>query len=301
MKFELMKEFSVLAETRNYLEAAERLYTSQSTLSKHIKEMEQELGVTLFNRSTRRVTLTEAGLLLLPYARKAVDLQKGYEAALTDYQKKILSSLSIGIAFHYRETNIYDYISRFQDENPDISLHVFNYESEQLAEMVESGICDCIFVREDVQQTDPPENPLQRIHCALDYLRVHVPASHPLAGEEKITLSDLEHDNFLMANDTALSYAVGLEACRQAGFTPNIVFQGNRPQILNCLSRGLGVSLMFGDYSNSPAFQDIVSLDLDPQPYANLNLVYRVDNCKPTLQKFVKLVQSEPLNEISVK
>lgn len=264
-------------------------------------EMEQELDVSLFNRSTRKVTLTEAGLLLLPYARKAVELQREYTAALTDYQKRIRSSLSIGIAFRYRETNIYDYISSFQDQNPDISLHVFNYESEQLEEMVESGICDCIFVREDIQQAGSLGSPLQRIHCAVDYLRIHLPASHPLAGQEKIQLKDLKHENFLMANDTALSYVVGLEACHQAGFTPNILFQGNRPQILNCLCKGLGVSLMFGDYNNNPAFQDIISLDLEPAAYAHLNLVYRTDNRKQALQRFIELVKANPLKVITIK
>lgn len=299
MKFESMKEFAVLAETRNYLEAAEKLYLSQSTLSKHIKEIEQELGISLFNRSTRKVTLTEAGLLLLPYARKAVQLQEDYSAAIEDYLTKVRYSLSVGVAFRYREINITEYISAFQDSHPDINIHLFNYESEQLMEMIESGVCDCIFIREDAQKKDLTDTSLERIHFALDYLRVHVPSSHPLADQKSISLKELKNENFLMANNTALSYRIGMEACRQAGFSPNIVFQGNRPQILNCLCKGLGISLLFGDYTNNPAFSNILSLNIQPPAYAHLNLVYRKDNPKKALQQFVELVKSYPLENIS--
>ena len=69
MNTEFLKEFVVLAETKNFWEASERLYMNQSTLSKHIKSLENELGVELFTRTTRRVELTSYGQTFLPYAR----------------------------------------------------------------------------------------------------------------------------------------------------------------------------------------------------------------------------------------
>ena len=69
MNTEYLKEFVVLAETKNFWEASDRLYMNQSTLSKHIKSLENELGVDLFLRTTRRVELTNYGQTFLPYAK----------------------------------------------------------------------------------------------------------------------------------------------------------------------------------------------------------------------------------------
>ena len=69
MNLDNFKEFLILAATKNYSEAADRLYISQSALTKHIQQMEKDLGVQLFARNSRRVTLTEFGRILLPLCR----------------------------------------------------------------------------------------------------------------------------------------------------------------------------------------------------------------------------------------
>ena len=74
-----LEEFLTLTEKKNFLEAAECLFISQSCLSKHIKKLETEIGVELFERTTRTVVLTEFGQMLLPYARKMVSLEYEFE------------------------------------------------------------------------------------------------------------------------------------------------------------------------------------------------------------------------------
>ena len=74
MELNHVKEFIALTKTENYLEAAENLFTSQSSLSKHIKSLEAELGTTLFDRTTRQVKLNEAGKVFLKYAQHLIDI-----------------------------------------------------------------------------------------------------------------------------------------------------------------------------------------------------------------------------------
>ena len=74
-----LEEFVTLTEKNNFLEAAECLFISQSCLSKHIKKLEAEIGVELFERTTRTVVLTEFGQMLLPYAKKMVGLEYEFE------------------------------------------------------------------------------------------------------------------------------------------------------------------------------------------------------------------------------
>lgn len=74
MELNHVKEFIALTKTENYLEAAENLFISQSSLSKHIKSLEAELGTTLFDRTTRQVKLNEAGKVFLKYAQQLIDM-----------------------------------------------------------------------------------------------------------------------------------------------------------------------------------------------------------------------------------
>lgn len=93
MNTENLKEFIVLAETKNFWEASERLYMNQSTLSKHIKNLESELGISLFTRTTRRVELTNYGRIFLPYAKSVI--RSEFEGFLRFADFKILKMVCL--------------------------------------------------------------------------------------------------------------------------------------------------------------------------------------------------------------
>lgn len=87
MKIQSMREFITLSELKNFNYASEKLFLSQPTLSRHIKELEEELGVTLFNRSTRRVELTEYGQYFLPFAKRIVSAEDEYTEGFARMRK----------------------------------------------------------------------------------------------------------------------------------------------------------------------------------------------------------------------
>ena len=89
-------EFAILAQSRTFLDAAELLFMSQSTLSKHIMAMERELGCNLIDRSQRHVTLTAQGEALLPYAQKIATLQHRYLAAIQIAADEPLERITVG-------------------------------------------------------------------------------------------------------------------------------------------------------------------------------------------------------------
>lgn len=95
MELSHLKEFIVLAKIENYLEAAENLYISQSSLSKHIKSLEAELGTTLFDRTTRQVKLNEAGRVFLKYAQQMIEIQYQFNTALLNLKEAEEQSLTI--------------------------------------------------------------------------------------------------------------------------------------------------------------------------------------------------------------
>ena len=108
METNYLREFVVLAQTGNFLEAADQLYSSQSTLSKHLKNLEKELGVALFDRTTRKVKISKYGLMLLPFAKQIVEAQDQYIAALKrsiETEREVLTLGSIHGLAQYKILN----------------------------------------------------------------------------------------------------------------------------------------------------------------------------------------------------
>ena len=120
MEINYLKEFVVLAQTGNFMEAAEMLYVSQSTLSKHIKSIEVELGVSLFDRTTRKVTISKYGQLLLPYAQQIAELQEMYISALRTSLENEQETLTLGRHPRAGAVQYHRYPGQFQEKPPPI-------------------------------------------------------------------------------------------------------------------------------------------------------------------------------------
>ena len=135
MDLNYIREFVVLANTCNYMEAAEQLFISQSALSRHIKNLEEELGVSLFDRSTRSVTLNAFGMLFLPYARQMAALHHEYATALGNALNAEHGNIRIGSIPMMSHYGITDVMVRFRKENPRFTLDVIEGDSNQLTKM----------------------------------------------------------------------------------------------------------------------------------------------------------------------
>ena len=131
MDLNYIREFVVLANTCNYMEAAEQLFISQSALSRHIKNLEEELGVSLFDRSTRSVTLNAFGMLFLPYARQMAALHHEYATALGNALNAEHGNIRIGSIPMMSHYGITDVMVRFRKENPRFTLDVIEGDSNR--------------------------------------------------------------------------------------------------------------------------------------------------------------------------
>ena len=124
MDINYFKEFVVLAQTGNFMEAAEILYSSQSTLSKHIQSMEAELGIQLFDRTTRKVKISKYGQLLLPYARQIAEIQDKYNAVLKSSLETDREILNLGSIYGLAQYKITDVLVKFKKSRPQSTLKV---------------------------------------------------------------------------------------------------------------------------------------------------------------------------------
>lgn len=289
MQFQVLQEFLAVAETLSFSAAADRLFISQATLSKHIRELERELDAPLFDRSTRRVELTEFGLLLLPYARRAAVLEADILREAEEHHKRMASHLDIGFIDRWDGIDLGRLTVEFRREHPHTSLTFATNEHSQLMAMLEKGDYSFIILRE---MPDVPEDGLSRLLLCEDPLYAFLPAGHPLASSERVQLSQLQQDSFLMSRESSLAHQLGVKACMDAGFHPNIIFRGGRPQAFNYLTRGLGVGLMF----RSPVLPheggpDVAIRPLEPRVYANINLVYNESALTDAGQAFLEFMK----------
>ena len=149
MNTENLKEFIVLAETKNFWEASERLYMNQSTLSKHIKSLENDLGVALFTRTTRRVELTNYGEIFLPYAKSVTRSEFEGISAIQRMLNIENGLLTIGTIPSMPQYHITQFLAQFQKLYPETTVRITEDDPVNLMTYLENEKCELIFNRED--------------------------------------------------------------------------------------------------------------------------------------------------------
>ncbi len=271
MDLEVLCEFAEIARQGSYSRAAEDLHVSQSSLSKHILSLERELGMRLFDRSSRRISLSPGGQKLLPLAQQAQQLQQAI-VLLAREERSLRTGLvclaSIPVMAQYGITQA---IAAFGRVCPQATLQITEQESRDIPGLLQSGACEMAFTRE-VQ--DDPE--LESLAFCTDTLVAVLPENHPLANRAFVMLDSLRTEDFLLLDaDTGL-YALCIQLCQGAGFSPKIRYTGHRPEnILDLAAAGMGVALLMSRHAAAYACPGIRVLPVEPAVLSNICLVRR--------------------------
>ena len=271
MEIEYICEFVVLAETCNYMEAADRLFVSQSALSRHIKALEEDLQVQLFDRSTRKVSLSPFGSLFLPYARQIASTRYAYEAAIAGALKAEHGNIRLGTIPVMSQYGITDLIMRFRQENPGFSMDIIEGDSLELTRMLRSGQCDLAFLREGERSTGE----FNIVHHDADQLTAFLHRDHPFSGRQFIRIEHLRNEPLMLLSKNTFMYSLCMEACKRAGFTPNVVLTTHRASnMLDLVRKKMGIALLTRRPTLPLLTDDIVAIDIEPRIITNINLAY---------------------------
>ena len=288
MQFQTLNEFLVLARTMNFLAAAEELYVSQATLSKHIKDLEKELGASLFRRTTRRVELTELGILMIPYAQKATKLYESIRQDADTYVERMNNHLTVGCVSHWDQIDLGRLAIDFQQDNPGVHITLTTNDTEHLLQLLAEEKCQFAIVRE---AHGTVQEGFSRIHlCDSPFVAI-VPESNPLAQEKSLSVEQLKDELFLMESPGSLAYNMCIQACHDAGFHPNIIYSGGGPQISNYMSHGIGITLGFERPMDFPGRVPVVQIPLDPEIHADINLVFISDSLTDSGNTFLRFIK----------
>lgn len=286
-------EFVVLADTLNYMEAADQLFLTQSTLSKHIQALEKSLDITLFDRTTRRVQLSEAGSVFLPYARELDSVQAQCLTALDRYRQDRSLRLSLGSIPIMSQYRISELLSDFRRAHPEITLRIAEEDSQDLISLLHRGQCQLAFLRTDPEYAPLPEE-FTAIRISEDRLAALVSNDHPLAGKDSVPLAELAAEDFLLFQEHSQMHGFSVHACQRSGFTPRVSFNGRRPENLAELaSRGLGVALLMKKQAAALRLEKASLLDLEPAYINEISLCYLTDRpLSPTAKAFLRFIEA---------
>lgn len=272
MKISYLKEFLILAETCNYLEASDQLFISQSTLSRHMQNLENELGAMLFERTTRRVKLSDSGRLIRPYAEEFVRIENECMDAFANKLRQMKAALTIGSIPTMSQYNITTLLTSFQKENPNLTMDILEADSNELAHMVQEGTCDFAFMRE--METEH-EN-LNVLLYTEDRLAAILPVNHPLAQETSVCLEQLKADKFFLLPEDSMMYKLCVNACKELGFLPSIAYTSHHGRnIVNLVGKGAGISVLSRRSAAHYATPLVSIVDIEPTITTQINLVYQ--------------------------
>lgn len=235
-----LRYFVAVAETGSFSEAAKRLHVSQPALSYQIKRLESQLGCRLFDRTSRRVTLSLDGRVFLPLARSALSK---VDEAVRVMQERLgvakgevtMGSIS-SVASHF----VPSILASFSRNYPGIRVHLEEGTTMSLERAVLDGSVDFAIV-------SLPSNPgaLEVTHLLDEELVLAVPERHRLSQRSAVRLRELENDDMIMLG-ASFSLALQVtELCRHAGFEPRVAYRvGSLESMLSFTSNGLGVSIV---------------------------------------------------------
>ena len=243
MNIHYLREFLIVAEMGSLARASEHLLLSPSALSKHMSALEEDLGVRLLHRTSRSITLSEFGEILLPYAQKILREQEYFLEHVHQAQPAPCRAIRIGEIDILKLYALSGLVHGFKLEHPEIELHLF--EQEQGAkELLLKGRLDAAFVRDPAEMCTESDK-VGVLRCVEDLLVAVLPAGHPLAGRGPIDLRQLREEPFFLLDRQHPASHLCINACMAAGFSPRISGSGfSGAESIECVGRGLGVTLM---------------------------------------------------------
>ncbi|MCD8106225.1 MAG: LysR family transcriptional regulator [Lachnospiraceae bacterium] len=291
MDLEYVKEFICLAKIKNYMEAADNLFISQSALSKHIQAIEAELGVQLFERSSRKAYLNEAGELFLTYANRLIETYDECTESFLDIAKSGNNSLAIASIPMMTQYGITDWLAKFRRENPNVGMNVVEGTYYQMLELLRDNKCDFAFVRENDESIEE----FKHILITNDWLVAVLPVSHPLASRETIALEELKDEPFLLPVKDTRTYSTCIKACRKAKFEPKMSFTSRGVSTnIDLVTKGMGVALLMRRAAEFSARSDVALVDIVPKVETSIYLLYnKKKKWNNAAVKFIKMFTDE--------
>jgi DNA-binding transcriptional LysR family regulator len=289
MELRQLKYFVAVAEERNFGRAAKRLHMSQPPLSTQIKGLEEELGVKLFDRSTRRVELTDSGLTLLVRAREILDAveEAGAEARGAELGER--GQLEIGFVSSATLSLLPPALRLFRERYGGVELDLRELSSVEQLEALYEGEIRVGLVRLPLQAPGIQLEPI-----LAEPLVVALPVGHPLESQEKITLEEVAELPliFFQRRLEPGSHEQIIELLGRVGALPKVAqYAVHLQTVIGLVASDIGIAILAESVRRLHR-EGIVYRPLDaPNATSWLGLAWLESDEAPLVENFVQVVR----------
>ncbi len=263
MELRYLQEFITLVEIGNYSEAHTQLYISQSSLSKHMMAIEDEIGVPLFIRSKRELRLTPEGEIFLKYAKEHIRIQEECREAL---MRSVESGgkLVVAVPPALNVYNIPEIIVQFNNNFMGYTVQLLESDPVSHMELLKEQKCELIMTR----VIDELDKDLV-CHCFReDPLCAIVAESHPFSSREWIDIAELRDASLLFHKEGTMLYQHCMGLCKEAGFDPNVVYYSHMLDTLfDFAAKGMGIALTSRCAFEASDMNGICALAIRPESH----------------------------------
>ena len=241
MEFRQLEYFCTISELENFTRTAEVLHVSQPSVTKAIKSLEAELGLTLIDRSEKHVSLTEEGKAFLLHAQRIMQAAETARQDMMRYRSDSRGTIHFGIPPMVEAYLFPDLFTKFQKAFPDITLDVQEYgDSDEVKERAGLSELDFGIVLGDADDTTGNELPIME-----DTMSLCLPPSHRLTTKESVCFEDLAREKFIMQQPHTYQYRNVYKHCGQAGFIPDVMLCTSQLKTIKQLvANGMGISIL---------------------------------------------------------
>ncbi len=235
-----LQYFIEVTKYNSFSIAAEHLFITQPTISKMIKNLETELGVSLFDRSRKQLTLTDAGKVILEQAKLVDKAFHNLELELDNLLGLKTGNIRIGLPPIIDAHFLLKFIGLFSEKYPGISFQLTEDGSKKVEEDVENNLLDVGIV------VLPTNNDIFNYFSFMEEdLNLILHPSHPLAERDQIDLAELQNESFILFNKEFVLHDRIISACQSVGFAPKIISKSSQWSFIEeMVSWNLGVSLL---------------------------------------------------------
>ena len=286
MNIDNLKCFILVAENLSFARAAEALYISQPAVTKQINSLENELGVTLFIRSTRHVELTPIGMSFYKDAKDIV-MKSQMAVSRIRQQNKNTDFIRIGLSNPVALFHLTPYLTKLHLNYPDIcpNIQIPGYKSA-LNLFLENKLDTLFYFKENM----PQKKGISFIELKQDHLICLMPASHPFAAKESVSLDDLSDEFIIACNplNAPLSTAAFQQKLLKRRSAHGILYCDSI-EVAHCMvASGIGLTILPGILSlKSPNFATVPLTEKIPLSFGAF---YYKKNTNTALNKFIKLL-----------
>ncbi|WP_417355427.1 LysR family transcriptional regulator [Gallaecimonas pentaromativorans] len=269
MDTKALRYFHEVAKLQSFTLAAQQLGVAQPAVSMAIRKLESELNLSLFHRQDRKVTLTDEGRRLLPHAERILTALTDAEHEMDELRGLGTGEVRVGIPSMLGSYYFPPILMAFRHRHPSLNLSVIEAGTWQLRQMLEAGELDLAVI---VSEFLPPE--LEARVFLTEEMRVTVAKDHPFAGRKSIDPQTFFDQELVMFQEGYFHRKIVDRLAREAGRTPNIVFQTNLiPLIKSIVKQGFGISTLLKLAVDGEP--DLVSIPFSEPVWLELSIAWR--------------------------